>query len=250
MQITVKSTKVGKTGKSDKGDWELIVVKSEDGTDYTTFHKSAKNLSPGTVIDIGEPKIKDGKISFKEFTVVSAPAAAPAPASANGQSGMSPEAWAEKDRLECRSREANTCFMGLTTMASSPDPLKNMTPDTIARYHDALNAAMVWATAHFTKPVSAKTEAKPEAKAEPTEADMAFEAMGDFKDLGAFLTRAMNELKMGRAEICEKLSINDVKEITDFAKDWATLAQKPATKKEPEAKQDRPETVDDIPFSS
>lgn len=71
MQITVGSTKVAKTGTNKRGAWELIIVTSQDGTDYRTFHKGVKSLASDTVIDIGEPEIEEGKISFKEYTIVS-----------------------------------------------------------------------------------------------------------------------------------------------------------------------------------
>jgi len=61
MQITIKSIKVLKTGTNKTGEWKLIGVTSDDGTNYATFHKSAENLIPGTVIDIGEPDIKEGE---------------------------------------------------------------------------------------------------------------------------------------------------------------------------------------------
>lgn len=109
MQITVKSTKVAKTGTNKAGPWELIVITSEDGTDYTTFHKGAKNLTAGAVIDI-EPDIKEGKISFKEYKVISSPAAPP---DGNGRPGMTPELWAEKDRLERQSIESQVAFKGV-----------------------------------------------------------------------------------------------------------------------------------------
>ncbi len=138
MQITVKSSKVGSTGTSQKGAWELIVVTSADNTDYTTFHKGAKNLVAGTVIDIGEPKIEGGKCSFKEYTVVSE---ALAPVVEENRNGMTPELWAEKDRLERWSKECNTCFMGIMEIT------KNQAPE--GKLKDVYDAALDWAMAHF-----------------------------------------------------------------------------------------------------
>lgn len=149
MQITVKSAKVGKTGTNKQGDWELIVVTADDGTDYTTFHKGAKHLTAGTVITLDEVTIKeeDGKTkkSFKEYTVVSAPAPG------NGQSGMTPELWAEKDRLERWSRECNTCFMGL------PELFKNKPPEGPAL--NVYNVALNWALVHLQMPQKSSPEA-------------------------------------------------------------------------------------------
>ena len=118
MQITVKSVKVLKTGENKNGSWSLIGVTSDDGTNYATFHKSAANLNPGAVIEIGQPDIKEGKCSFKEYTVISEGTPAPHP---NGKPDMSKDDWAEKDRLERDARAANTCFMGIIQLASSPN---------------------------------------------------------------------------------------------------------------------------------
>jgi len=169
MQITVKSVKVAKTGTNKSGEWELIVVTSEDNTDYTTFDKKAKNLTGGAVIDIGEPTIKEGKIGFKDFTVVSSPAS-PLP-SQNGKPGMSPEAWAEKDRLERHSIEAQTAFKGIVELVKTYIELKAV-PD--KRLQDVYDKSLNWAEAHFTlrTPSAPKPSEKPvpkKGKSEDTE---------------------------------------------------------------------------------
>ena len=70
MEIEVKASQVLRTGTNKSGEWELIKVVSQDGTEYTTFDKKVKKLGAGAVIDIGEPTIKEGKISFKEIVKV------------------------------------------------------------------------------------------------------------------------------------------------------------------------------------
>lgn len=144
MQITVKSTKVAKTGTNKAGPWELIVVTPEDGTDYTTFHKGAKNLTAGSLIDIGEPIIKEGKISFKEYTIISAAALPPG---GNGRSGMTPEMWAEKDRLERNSMESMSAFRGIMDLAK-------VWP-TDEKAQKAIGLALDWAIAQLEKPSEA-----------------------------------------------------------------------------------------------
>ena len=98
MQITVKDSKVVKTGTNKSGEWELIRVISEDNTEYTTFDKKVKSLPNGSVIEF-EPIIKEGKLSFKDFKVISE-----APAKSNGDQ-MSKEDWADKQRVERTSIE-------------------------------------------------------------------------------------------------------------------------------------------------
>ncbi len=180
MQITVKSAKVGKTGTNKNGAWELIVVTSEDGTDYTTFHKSAKNLAPGTVIDIGEPVIKEGKISFKEYTVVSAP-----PNGGQTTSGMTPEMWADKDKRERWSIESQVAFKGIVELAKGL-ALNDKSPLPNSKLHEAYNAALDWALAHFKstqqttpKPAQAATTKTTTPKEDELFPEEKIEATGD-----------------------------------------------------------------------
>ena len=119
MQITVKSLRVLKTGTGTKGDWELIGVTSEDGTNYGTFSKGAKNIISGTVIDIGEPVIDRGKISFKEYTVVSAPASVK-------PETMTPELWSEKDRIQRHSIERQTSIKCACEIASNGETIEQI----------------------------------------------------------------------------------------------------------------------------
>ena len=112
-KFTVKSVKVGATGKSKHGDWELIVVTTEDGTDYTTFDTKAKTIPPGSVIEINDITIKEGKISFKEFNIISSPTEpAPLP-SLNGAEPTTNEQWAEKQRIERISIEGQSAIKQL-----------------------------------------------------------------------------------------------------------------------------------------
>jgi len=231
MQLTVKSTKIGRTGTNEKGDWELIVVTSDDGTDYTTFHKGAKNLLPGTVIEVGEVIIKNNKHSFKEYTVISAPTVPVVPVS-NGH-GMTPELWSEKDKLQRQSIETQVCFKGIIELAASPNF------EQWDKLNLALDAALDWALAHF-QPVKGMP------KVEKPQSDKAVNKPvtdpGEFKDLGDFLTKVTKVTKLKRDEICTMLSINDVTEITDYAKDWAIL-----TGKKPEAAEGGKVTPENLP---
>jgi len=191
MQITVKSTRVLKTGTNKSGDWELIGLTSDDGTTYTTFFKSASSLAPGTVIDIGEPEIKEGKVSFKDFTVVSAP---PVFAPADKSEGMTPEKWAEKDRAEQWSRECNTCFMGIMNLASSHYEEVQELP--------LFKAACLWGLAHF-QPAKPETQQKPspepaKSKSEGITTDLSSLV---FTDAGKLKTYLKADLKMTGIEI-------------------------------------------------
>lgn len=164
MQITVKSAKVLKEGNRKDGTpykW-IAVVAEATGIEYTTFDKKA-HIGAGAVLEIGEPDVKEGKHSFKDCTIVKeAPALATVSSTnVNGRPGMTPEMWAEKDRLERWSRECNTCFMGVVELCKNlphPDP-KTMPRN---RLHDVLDAALDWAMDHF------KTTSAPKPKPQAT----------------------------------------------------------------------------------
>lgn len=107
MQITVQESKILKTGTNKNGEWELIKVVSDDNTEYTTFDKAAKQGS-GAILDF-ELIIKEGKLSFKECTVVKEGQASSS--SETNQSGMTKEGWAEKDRIQLDAKFRNTALM-------------------------------------------------------------------------------------------------------------------------------------------
>lgn len=165
MQITVRSSKILKQGERKDGTpYTFLAVVAEDtGIEYTTFDKKAL-IGAGAVLDIGEPDIKEGKHSFKKVISIISEGTAP-PVKANEErSDMTPEMWAEKDRLERWSRECNTCFMGIMEVAS------NRTPED-GKFKEAYNAALDWALAHFTEQVSSKQVIK-------TTSDEDFEKLG------------------------------------------------------------------------
>ena len=69
MQITVKSTKVLRTGTNEHGDWKLVKVLTED-TEYTTFADGAENLAPGTAINITDMDEDVKGKKFKKYEVI------------------------------------------------------------------------------------------------------------------------------------------------------------------------------------
>ncbi len=123
MQITIKSTRIIREGDGSDGKraykWVSVMADdgSEKGTEYTTFDASVFKLGPGSVIDIGDPETKDGKLRFKKvasvISSVAAVATPPAPGpSSSPESDMSKEDWAEKQLIERASFEAQTAYKG------------------------------------------------------------------------------------------------------------------------------------------
>ena len=218
MQITVKDIKVkegiSKSGKNEGKPWKLVILEGTDGKEYTTFDAKAEELQPGAVIKIDQVTLKtkdngDESRTFKEFAIVSAPTPGPAPT--NGNKGMTPEAWAEKDRLERWSIESQVAFKGVVEMSSYEQNMEN------ERFKTVFNAALDWAMAHFqsTKlPQQPTTKTAPEGtklKSTPSKP----ETGPVFKNGADIVNYA---IKQGQKwdDIQVKLSISKPPEITDL----------------------------------
>ncbi len=258
MQITVKSAKVAKTGTKDNREWRLIIITSDDGTDYATFHTSAEHITPGSVIDIGEPKIKEGKVSFKEFTVISA---APAPAvigNTSGINGMTPELWAEKDKADRWSKECNTCFMGIMELVGKN--IESISAGKAIIYIDPVfTAALDWALNHFTNKMPAKTsQPSPEATKSKSEKPGGLPwpegGVAHFKDRGEFYTACNKQFKLQKSGVDKEVAGIDLTTDAGRLDAWAKIvtiyggptdAEIAAKKTDPDTKSDsvkEPET--------
>lgn len=197
MQITVKSAKVATTGTSNKGAWSLIVVVAEDtGIEYTTFDKKA-HIGAGAVLDIGEPTAKEGKHSFKECTIVKEAPATPQPSGSDDRNGMTPELWAEKDRIKQQSIECQVIFTGMVELAK----VRTFKEGTEREVYDA---ALDWAMEHFKtdKPAQRPTQkTQPEATGSTPGALEADLHSLVFADAGQLKTAMKDVLKMNGTQI-------------------------------------------------
>lgn len=139
-----------KTGTNDKGEWKLTNITGADGAKFGSFDHHAAELKAGDVIE-AEIEIKGKNNNVKSFKVLehtAAPAASsPAPASpqpsGDTKRGMTPEAWAEKDRTERASIEAQTAFKGIMEIIAN---LKSNETITVGSKLDlAYSRALDWA---------------------------------------------------------------------------------------------------------
>lgn len=116
MKITVADLKT-KTGEGKKGPWTLVIIKGEDGAEFTSFDKSLSDLTIGSVIEF-EPEIsvQDGKtkLNIKEWKLISK-AERPVLEVKTGDQ-MSKEEWAERNKIERASIEAQTAVKALLSM--------------------------------------------------------------------------------------------------------------------------------------
>lgn len=132
-----------------------------------------------------------------------------ASATPNGKSEMTPELWEEKDRAHNWSIETQVAFKGIIEL---------MVGKIILPEGEVAKSAIDWAQGHFKPSITTSPVAKP---------DKDWDKLGrqEFKDRGDFLTKATKALDITTDEICVRLSVNSVKEITDFDKSWITLTQ-------------------------
>jgi len=156
MQITVKEAKLLKSGSNNKGEWKLFKVVASDGVEYTTFDTKAGHLAQGAVIEIGDITLKDGdKRSFKELTIISEGATKPAP---NG-SALTNEQWAEKQRIERDSIEAQVAVKSILSL-----PIGSEGNEDIARVY---NKALKWCESRIDEALETKTQGHRRVKSSP-----------------------------------------------------------------------------------
>ena len=151
MNIKVKSTKILKTGTNDYGPWELVKITTTEGKDYTTLAKEAIDILPGSVINITDmDKNEKGQESFKKFEILTiGEEASVTPAPPTPQTEMTPDRWAEKDRLERFSIESQTAYKGAIELATWSQM------ELTGKAKEVIDAALDWALTRLKLPGSA-----------------------------------------------------------------------------------------------
>ncbi len=205
MQITIKSLRVIKEddGKeSGKRAYKWVSVVADDGsvkgTEYTTFDAGVLKLGVGSVIDIGEVEIKEGKLKFKKvITVISAAAvvAVPAPKGAGKASlpDMSKEEWKEKQRIERASFEAQTAYKGALGLFTET----GMAP---AEAKELIELAIAWGIKRLNPTLGEVLGTMPHVARLKSEG----EGTKTFRNIGGFLT-AMLEKGFSRKQVIGEL---------------------------------------------
>lgn len=231
-RITIKSISI-KRGTNEKGDWVNTQITPTEGRKWTGFIEGLATLKEGDVIDITEYEEGAGN-KFNKILKYQKVASAPVtPTLVNEQIGMTPELWAEKDRLERWSRECIACFVGILELAKQPPADEKFK----AVYQDALD----WASAHF-KPIAEKEAEKkagsPTVKLEREEEASLGENEGwsPLKDLGQLYTRAQF-YGLSPRDVNESVGVGKGEEIIDLDEAWMTTAKRfaPAIKAASEA---------------
>ena len=234
MQIKIKSTRVIKEGvRKDKSPykWCSVIVDdgSEKGTEYTTFDTGVLNLGAGSVIEIGEPKIKEGKLSFKDFKVVSEvkaeASAGPGATAPPPPGGAGYKRDAEGIRLEYELRgkieaQKNASIEGQAVMNGALEVLKHFgkVPEEPKELKDLVMAGLRWglkAVGASGAPVEKKAEPKTEAPKKAEEGGPEPVELPRFKDGTALVNYALkHDWKIER--IRASLGIQTPTEIKDL----------------------------------
>ena len=221
MQIKVASTKVLKKGTGDYGEWKLVKVVTED-TEYTTFADGAEKLTSGSIIDITDLNEDDqNRKSFKKYEVISGGQVSKSPET----NGMTPDLWAEKDRLERFSIESQVAFKGIVELAKSPPTEWKLHKVSMEeRFAVVYNAALDWALVHF-KPTKEAKPTPPQPETKPTVTEVKEELFPKkYKDAGEFAKACSENLSLSTSDICSKMGVSKITDIADLDAAYKTLS--------------------------
>lgn len=223
MQITVKSIKLLKEGENKYGAWALYKVVTDEDAEYTTLHKEAGTITEGMTIDIDELSIteREGKEqrSFKKFEVITA-ATVQKSTTSDKPNGMTPDAWAEKDRLERFSIESQVAFKGIIAIAC--EYIKGgIALENDCQIKDVLSKALDWAMAHFTgQTITKKPPEAVKSKSTPPPPESGGMI---FANKGEFYTACLKKHNMQKTAVDAEVSDIDLSTPEGRGKAWLQI---------------------------
>lgn len=212
QQIVIESVGT-KEGKSEKGKWVLVIIKTADGSEFTSFDTKLAGLQQGTILDI-EPEVKNGKTNIKEFVIKSQPAqTAPAVASQAGPA-MTNEDWKEKQRIERESIEEQTAVKAVLGLAELALGVGNQNSEVFKRIWSSTEKALNWcdkrlatAVVENKAPHNASTARNTEGQPNPSP-----EKGEPIKNVGDLFTRAL-ALGINRTQVLGILGVKSQQDI-------------------------------------
>ena len=197
--IKVK-TGVTKTGAKAGEPWELIIIIGDDGSEFTTFDKKAKEVGIGGVMEL-EPVLKGGKVNFTKFTITKK-GQAPAP-SGTSNGGEAPE---KRQSIEDQNRAGHITDLWIAGKIADDDPLVPK----IRAWLDKLGDS---------KPSTTKASGSAGKKSEQNG------KVPPLKDLGDLYTRA-GKFGLSPRDVCEAVDVGKGEEIIDLDEAWVATAKK------------------------
>ena len=192
-------TGVTKTGAKAGDPWELIIIVGDDGSEFTTFDKAAKEVGIGGIIEL-EPVIKAGKTNFTKFTIKKK-GQAPAP------SVTSEETPVKRQSIEDQNRAGHITTLWIAGKIKDEDQLVTK----LRAWLDKLGAPE-------KKPAPEKTGKK----GAPTEGN---EVAPPLKNVGELFARAA-KFGLSARDVCEAAGAGKREDIKDLDVAWVETAKK------------------------
>lgn len=189
--IKVKTGTV-KDGAKAGEKWELIIIIGDDGSEFTTFDKKAKEVGIGGIIEL-EPVIKAGKTNFTKFNILKK-GQAPAPAVVNN-GGDSPE---KRKSIEDQTRAERITELWIAGKIKDDDTL--------------ISKLRTWL----------EKLGSPERKAEPLTSEKQTTQTGHFENAGQFMAAVQKDFDMNQTAVQERFGCQ-AREIADLDKAWEEL---------------------------
>lgn len=204
QKVTINNVKT-KSGKNQKGEWELVIITGEDGAEFTSFDKKLKDLQTGDVIEI-EPEIttKDGKtkINIKEYKLVSQ-ANKVVSLSSNGK----PQDQTKEYRMSC---------LELSCKIAGEEDNSDVILNRAEKFYR-------WVNSGDLQPAPHPVKAPPVQKTTNSEPGSAENGKRIFKSIGDFLSACWNEKQLNKTAVLLTLGVTDIGEVSDFTDAWSML---------------------------
>ena len=196
--IKVKTGTV-KSGAKEGEPWELIIIIGDDGSEFTTFDRKAKEVGIGGVIEL-EPVLKGGKVNFTKFTITKrGQAQAPGPTSTGFTNGDSPE---KRKSIEDQTRAERITELWIAGKLTDEDILVSKLRDWLEK----LGAAVAEKKPESAKATSEKQTTEP----------------GHFENAGQFMAAVQKDFGMNQEAVKTRFGCA-AKDIADLDTAWADL---------------------------
>lgn len=199
-------TGITRTGAKAGDPWELIIIIGDDGSEFTTFDKAAKEVGIGGIIEL-EPVIKAGKTNFTKFTIKKK-GQAPAPSATSS----SEETPIKRQSIEDQNRAGHITNLWIAGKIKDDDSLVKK----LRTWLEKLGTQEKKAESGGAK-TEEETAKQPSAPTAPP-----------LKNVGELFARAA-KFGLSPRDVCEAAGIGKREDIQDFDAAWVLTAKKYAT---------------------
>lgn len=203
-------TGVTKTGAKVGDPWELIIIIGDDGSEFTTFDKAAKEVGIGGIMEL-EPVIKAGKTNFTKFTIKKK-GQAPARSATN----ISEETPVKRQSIEDQNRAGHITNLWIAGKITDDDSLVKK----LRTWLEKIGTLVAEKTAE-----SAETKTKKKDARQPLAEG---NGVPPLKNIGELFARAA-KFGLSTRDVCEAAGVGKREEITDFDAAWVLTAKKSAS---------------------